>query len=118
MKSFIHAKKVHIVNRAVHVPQNTLTFLKKGFRFSLVPVPGVVVVGVRLLFFEPELPKLSESSTLSMPFSCSIPKTQDQDLSLFHAGYCFMLFLPSSDFFKINIFKKFVQEHYHHVKRF
>ena len=33
----------------------------------------MVVVGVRLLFFEPEFPKLSESSTLSTPFSCSIP---------------------------------------------
>ena len=116
MKSFIHAKKVHIVNRAVHVPQNTLTFLKKGFRFSLVPVPGVVVVGVRLLFFEPELPKLSESSTLSMPFSCSIPKTQDQDLTHFHAGYFSCVFYHLLTFFRINILKKFFQEHYHRVK--
>ena len=35
----------------------------------------------------------------------------DTDSSL-HAGKLFMLLLSSADFYKINFFKKFFQEHY------
>ena len=42
-------------------------------------VVGVALVGVRLLFLLPELPKLSLSSTLSAPFSASTPRKDEMN---------------------------------------
>ena len=41
-----------------------------------------------------------------------------QILNSLHAGYFFMLFLLSADFFKMNFFNKFFQENYYSVKQF
>ena len=46
-----------------------------------------------------------------------------QDLLFFdndylHDGHFFMLLVASADFFKVNFFKKFFQEHYQSVKQF
>ena len=41
-----------------------------------------------------------------------------QHMRTLHSGYFFRFLLSSADFFKINFFKKFFQEHYLCVKQF